>query len=103
MLKATAWILGKPKNPAIILRRLKGLNPSLKTALWSIVRHKRPQEANATGRLKYLLVVQVPESQARALAGFNNSPFYHLGQITFEVSGREQEEPDMETERPEQS
>ena len=101
MLKATAWVSGKLEDPAVVLRRLKGFNPSLKTASWRIVRHERPQEANAMGGLKHLLVVQVPESQARALAGLNDRPFYHLGQIAFKVSGREQEEPAMETERPE--
>ena len=57
MLKATAWISGKPEDPAVVLRRLKGFNPSLKIASWRIVWHERPQEANATGVLKYLLVV----------------------------------------------
>ena len=54
------------------------------------------------GGLKDLLIVQVTESEARALAGLKDRPFYHLGQITFKVNGREQEEPAMETERPEQ-
>ena len=59
MLKATAWIPRKPEDPAVVLRRLEGINPSLKTASWRIVRHERPQEANAMGGLKHLLVVQV--------------------------------------------
>ena len=101
MIKATAWIPRNPKDPAVVLRRLEGFNPSLKTASWRIVRHERPQEASATGGLKHLLIVQVPESQARALAGLDDRPFYHLGRITFKVSGREQEGPAMETERPE--
>ena len=101
MLKAMAWIPGKPEDPAVVLRRLEGFNPSLKTASWRIVRHKKPQEANATGGLKHLLIVQFPESQARASAGLNDRPLYHLGQITFKVSGREHEGPAMETERPE--
>ena len=97
-----AWIPGKPEDPAVVLWRLEGFNPSLKTASWRIVRHERPQEANAMGGLKDLLIVQVTESEARALAGLKDRPFYHLGQITFKVNGREQEEPAMETERPEQ-
>ena len=100
MLKATAWVPEKPEDPAVVPRRLEGFNPSLKTASWRIVRHERPQEANATGGLKHFLVVQVPESQARALAGLNDRPFYHLGQIAFKASGRKQEEPAMKTERP---
>ena len=87
MLKAMAWISGKPEDPAVVLRRLKGFNPSLKTTSWRNIRHERPQKANTTGGLKYLLFVQVPESQARALAGLNDRSFYHLGQITFKVSG----------------
>ena len=39
MLKATAWVPGKPENPAVVPRRLEGFNPSLKTASWRIVRH----------------------------------------------------------------
>ena len=53
--------------------------PRYETSSWRIVRHERPQEASATGGLKHLLIVQVPESQARALAGLNDRPFYHLG------------------------
>ena len=102
MLKATAWIPGKPDDPDVVQRRLEGFNPSPETSSWSIVRHERPQEANATGGLKHLLIVQVPESQARALAGLNDRPFYHLGQIAFKVSVREQEGPAMETEGSEQ-
>ena len=49
MLKATAWVPGKPEDPVVVLWHLEGSNPSLKTASWRIVRHKRPQEANATG------------------------------------------------------
>ena len=63
MLKATAWVHGKPEDPAFVLRRLEGFNPSLKTASSRIARRERPQEANATGGLKHLLVVQVLESQ----------------------------------------
>ena len=100
ILKATAWITRKPEDPAIVLWRLKGFNSSLKRASWRIVRHERHQEANATGGLKHLLIVHVPESQTRALAGLNGRPFNLLGQITFKVSGREQERPAPETERP---
>ena len=100
MLKVTAWIPEKLEDPAVVLRRLERFNPSLKTASWHIVRHERPQEANAKGGLEHLLIVQVPESQARAFAGLNERPFYNLGQITFKVSVREQEGPAMETERP---
>ena len=59
MLKATAWIPGKPEDPAVVLRRLEGFNPSLKRASWRIVRHERPQEANVTAGLKHHLIVQV--------------------------------------------
>ena len=89
MLKATAWIHGKAEDPAVVPRRLEGFNPSLKTSSWRIVRHERPQEASATGGSKHPLIVQVPESQARALAGLNDRPFYHHSQIAFRVSGRE--------------
>ena len=101
MLKATAWISGEPEDPAVVLRRPEGFNHSLRTASCRIVRHETSQEANATIGFKYLQIVQVPESQARALTGFNDRPFYHLGQITFRVITRE-EELAMETERPEQ-
>ena len=94
-----AWL--NKTGPAVVLRRLEGLNPSLKTASWCIVRHERPQEANETRGLQHLLVVQVTKCQARALAGLNDRSFYHLGQIAFNVIGREQEEPGMETKRPE--
>ena len=87
MLNATAWVPGKPEDPAVVLRRLEGFNPSLKTASWRIVRHERPRKANVAGGLKHILVVQVPESQARALAGLNDRPFYYLGQIAFKASG----------------
>ena len=97
MLKATAWIPGKPEEPVFLLRRLEGFNAPVETAPWRIVRHERPQEAKATRGLKHRLVVQVPESQARALDGLNDRPFYHLGRITFKVSGQEQEKPAMET------
>ena len=62
MLKPTAWIPGKPEDPTVVLRRLEGFNPSLKTSSWRIVRHERPQQASATGGLKQLLIVQVPQS-----------------------------------------
>ena len=61
ILKATAWIPGKAEDPAIVLQRVEGFNPSLKTASWRIVRHERSQKANATEGLKHLLVVKVPE------------------------------------------
>ena len=84
MQKLMVWITGKPEDTAIVLRRLEGFNPTPKTASWHIVRHEKPQEANATWRSKHLLVVQVPESQARASAGLYD---------------RELEEPAIETER----
>ena len=95
-------ILGKPEDPAVVLRRLERFNPLLKTAFWRIVGHERPQKTDGTGGLKHLPVTEVPKSQAGALAGLNDRPFYHLGEITFKLSGREQEEPDIETGRPEQ-
>ena len=45
ILKATAWIPGKPEDPAVVLRRLDGFNPWLKTSSWRIV---RPDGRNAT-------------------------------------------------------
>ena len=104
MLKATAWVPGKPENPAVVLQRLEGFKPSLEAASWRIIRHERSQEANATVWLNHLIIIQVPESQAwaLALAGLNDRPFYHLGQMTFKISGREQEEPAMKTGRLEQ-
>ena len=94
-----AWIPGKPEDPAVVLRGLEGFTPSLKIASWRIVRHERPQEANVTGGLKHLLVVEVTESQTRSLAVLNIRPVYHLSQIAVKVSGREQAEPSMETKR----
>ena len=38
-----------------------GVQPLAETISWCIVRHERPQEANATGGLKHLLIVQVSE------------------------------------------
>ena len=70
---------------------------STRKSCWRIIRHERPQEVSTAGGLKHLLVVQIPESQVRALAALNDRPFYRLGQVNVRVAGREQEEP-VETE-----
>ena len=93
MMKATAWIPGKLEDPSVVLRHLGGFNPSLRTACWRVVRYERPQEEGTAEGLRHLLVVQIPESQARALAALNDRPYHYFGQVNFKVAGRGQEEP----------
>ena len=92
MLKVTAWLSGKPKQPGEILRQLGGFNPTLKTETWRVLRQS-PKPGTETGGERYPLVAWVPESQARALEALGYRPYLGMGRIFFKVSGLSVERP----------
>lgn len=85
MLKATVRIPGELEDVQVVFKTLEAYNPSLKTSTWRHVNIDGPQAAGMAER-NFLLVIQVPESQARALAALNFRPFYDFGRVTFRVA-----------------
>lgn len=82
MVKATVWLSGTPPEPKVILDRLGKHNPSLKTSSWRIVQHDKKGE----GKYPNLLVVQIPEPEAKALLALDDRPYFGMGRLKFKVA-----------------